>query len=47
MKYIERMMDNYSRMFGMKPKPTYTSPLDRCDHPELDTMEELGEEDMN
>ena len=45
-KYIEQMMDNYSRMFGTKPKSTYKSPLDRADHPELDTTEELGEEDM-
>lgn len=40
-KYIERMTDNYVRMFGSKPKVLYSSPLERGDHPELDTTDEL------
>ena len=41
LKYIDRMMESYVRMFGTKPKATYSSPLERGDHPELDTSEEL------
>ena len=44
LKYIDRMMESYLRMFGTKPKATYSSPIERGDHPELDTTEEL---DMN
>ena len=44
-KYIERMSDAYANMFGnlpkCKPKLVYSSPLDKGDHPELDTSEEL------
>ena len=40
-KYIERMGENYVRMFGIRPKATYTSSLERGDHPELDDSEEL------
>jgi len=35
-KYIERMIDNYVRMFGEKPKQNVMSPLEKGDHPELD-----------
>ena len=38
-KYIDRMCDNYERIFGTKPKQTYTSPLEKGDHPELDDSE--------
>ena len=44
-KYIDKMMDSYFQMFGEKPKP-YTSPLERGDHPELDTSEELADADI-
>ena len=44
-KYIGKMMDTYTRLFGKKPRP-YTSPLEKGDHPELDTSEELGEQDI-
>ena len=40
-KYIERMTDKYVRIFGSKPKVLYSSPLERGDHPELDTTDEL------
>ena len=39
-KYIMKMTDNYFRLFGEKPKPA-NSPLEKGDHPELDTSEEL------
>jgi hypothetical protein len=35
-KYIERMSDNYLRVFGERPKLTVMSPLEKGDHPELD-----------
>ena len=43
-KYIARMVDSYERMFGQKPKTTYTSPLEKGDHPECDISELLGPE---
>ena len=42
-KYIEKMEDNYQRIFGSNPKPA-TSPLVKGDHPELDTSELLDDE---
>jgi histone deacetylase 1/2 len=35
-RYIDKMVEDHTRMFGEKPKP-YSSPLERGDHPELDT----------
>ena len=43
-KYIEKMTDSYFQMFGSKPKQTYTSPLEKGDHPELDESELLDDE---
>ena len=40
-KYIERMVETYVRMFGEKPKEIYMSPLEKGDHPELDTSDLL------
>jgi hypothetical protein len=42
-KYIEKMIDNYVRIFGQKPKEA-TSPLTKGDHPEVDTTELLDYE---
>jgi hypothetical protein len=39
-KYIGKMIDEYEREFGSKPK-LYSSPLERGDHPEQDTSELL------
>ena len=39
-KYIEKMLDNYKRMFGSLPRKAH-SPLVQNDHPELDTSELL------
>ena len=44
-KYIEKMVFNFKKMFGDKPRP-YTSPLEKGDHPQLDTTEELPMEDI-
>ena len=43
--YIEKMETTYKRMFGCSPKPV-SSPLENNDHPELDTSEELDNEDI-
>jgi hypothetical protein len=42
-KYITKMMDQFTTMYGCKPKK-YTSTLEKGDHPEIDTSEELDEE---
>ena len=42
-KYIAKMIDQYEQMFGSKPRE-YTSPLEKGDHPEIDTSDELDEE---
>ena len=43
-KYIDRMVESYVRMFGQKPKQSYTSPLEKGDHPECDTSDLLDAE---
>jgi len=40
-KYIDKLIDNYFHMFGTKPKQNVTSPLEKGDHPEIDTSELL------
>ena len=35
------MIETYARLFGEKPKELYSSPLDKGDHPELDTSDLL------
>ena len=42
-KYIEKCLENYKRMFGKYPKE-YKSPLEKGDHPELDTSDLLDME---
>jgi hypothetical protein len=41
--YIERMVNQYERMFSCKPKLNVTSLLDKGDHPETDTSEFLDD----
>jgi Reverse transcriptase (RNA-dependent DNA polymerase) len=36
-KYIDKLVKNYEKTFGMKPNTSVTSPLEKGDHPELDT----------
>ena len=38
-KYIDKLIKNYEKSFGMKPNTSVTSPLEKGDHPELDTSE--------
>ncbi len=45
-KYIEKMISTYERLFGTKPKQTYTSPIEKGDHPELDDTELLEPDDI-
>jgi Reverse transcriptase (RNA-dependent DNA polymerase) len=42
-KYITKMMDQFKNMYGCKPKE-YTYPLEKSDHPEVATSEEMDEE---
>ena len=44
-KYIEKILDNYRRIYGKWPKPAH-SPLIDGDHPELDTSELLSEDNQ-
>jgi hypothetical protein len=41
--YVERLLANYEKMFGQKPKE-YSSPMVSGDHPELDTSDLLDED---
>jgi hypothetical protein len=45
-KYIEKLMKNYERMFGEPPKQIVTSPLEKGDHPEIDTSDLLDAKDI-
>ncbi len=40
-KYIEKLLGTYECIFGSKPKQNITSPLEKGDHPELDTSDKL------
>ena len=42
-KYIEKMVDNYQRIFGSKPQHRVSSPLDENDHLEIDDSPFLDE----
>jgi hypothetical protein len=42
-KYVERMVENYKRLFGAKPTKR-SSPMEKGDSPELDMMPELDQE---
>jgi hypothetical protein len=43
--YIEKMVSSFEQLFGHKPKH-YKSPLEKGDHPELDTSEFLELDDI-
>ena len=45
-KYIDRMVDNYERIFGKIPTTNVSSPLEHSDHPEMDESELLDEESI-
>ena len=44
-KYIKRMLDAYEKLFGEMPRK-YASPLEKNDHPELDTTPLLVDDDV-
>ena len=41
MKYIDKLAGTYKRLFNEDPPKGYKTPLDKNDHPELDTSEIL------
>ena len=41
MKYIDKLADTYRRLFNDNPPKGYKTPLDKNDHPGLDTSEIL------
>ena len=43
--YVSKMEDAYVHCFGEKPRQLVQSPLESRDHPELDVLEFLDEED--
>jgi hypothetical protein len=45
-KYVEKLTETYVRHFGTKPSTTVTSPIEKGDHPELDTTEFLDPDDV-
>ena len=45
-KYIEKMIANYTCNFNEPPKQAYTSPIEKGDHPELDTSAFLDASDI-
>jgi hypothetical protein len=42
-KYISKMIGQYENLFGCKPRE-YSSPLEKGDHPEVDTSDLLDAE---
>jgi hypothetical protein len=44
--YIEMMVDNYKQLFGESPLHHSQSPLEPNNHPEIDSSEFLGEDDI-
>jgi hypothetical protein len=40
-KYVEKLIMNYERMFGQQPKQNVSSPLEKGDHPEIDSSDLL------
>ena len=43
-KYIEKMISNYEKLFGQKPSQNVLSPIEKGDHPEMDTTDLLDPE---
>ena len=44
LKYIDRMVTSYQRMFGNKPSTKFSAPLEKGDHPEINDTELLDED---
>ena len=45
-RYINKICESFYRLFGHKPTQNVKSPVEKNDHPELDTSELLDEEDI-
>ena len=45
-KYIEKMIDDYKKIFGESPNSKISSPLEKRDHPELDISPLLKNDDV-
>jgi len=45
-KYIEKMCATFEQLLGHPPKQVVTSPIEKNDHPELDTSELLSHDDI-
>jgi hypothetical protein len=45
-KYLQKMKATYDRYFGGKPKQVYHSPLEKGDHPEMDTTDILMQKEF-
>ena len=45
--YIERLGDQCETLFGEKPNAKHQSPLDKNDHPELDTSKLLDDDGIS
>ena len=43
-RYVDKMIDSYQTMFGEMPSTKVQSPLEKGDHPEIDTSPLLDEE---
>jgi hypothetical protein len=43
-RYIDKIVSNYEMMFGERPKHNVFSPLEKGNHPEVDTTELLHEQ---
>ena len=46
-KYIEKLKETYRRLFNTEPSKGLKTPLDKNDHPELDTSEILEGQEVN
>ena len=46
-KYIEKLKETYVRLFDTEPSQGLKTPLERNDHPELDTSEILEGQQVN
>ena len=41
-KYIKKMIGGYTHMLNKKPSSKYKSPLEKGDHPDLDTRHNIS-----
>ena len=46
-KYIEKLKETYVRLFNTEPSKGLKTPLEKNDHPELDTSEILEGQEVN